>query len=203
MATKPVPRVPGDFSHVHAPRTSDQAFLFRLDPESGGRVVILVQSATEPKWEYAFQNAQHLLAAPPDTKAFAAEFKPGQLLRFRLEANPTKRLRKDSQNERGEPIGEKWIGKRVPVPVSKLEDWLARRAERNGFGLREVMSAQPGYIYVNKEAKAGTGHRLCVVRYEGLLEVVDPQTFREKAIIRGIGPAKGFGFGLLSVAPVR
>jgi len=38
------------------------------------------------------------------------------------------------------------------------------------------------------------------VRYEGLLQVTDPHLLVE-AVRAGIGSAKGFGFGLLSLAP--
>jgi CRISPR system Cascade subunit CasE len=37
------------------------------------------------------------------------------------------------------------------------------------------------------------------VRYEGILQVTDCARFLA-ALAAGIGPAKGFGFGLLSVA---
>src|SRR3990170_2178685 len=59
------PFKPEDFGReqVHVPRGSDAGFLFRIDPRSGGRVVILVQSAVKPDWDYAFRNAAHLLAA--------------------------------------------------------------------------------------------------------------------------------------------
>ena len=38
--------------------------------------------------------------------------------------------------------------------------------------------------------------------YEGILEVTNADNFRD-TLVRGIGPAKAFGFGLLSVAPIR
>jgi CRISPR-associated protein Cas6/Cse3/CasE subtype I-E len=37
------------------------------------------------------------------------------------------------------------------------------------------------------------------VQFDGLLEVEDPERFMA-AIHQGIGPGKGFGFGLLSLA---
>jgi len=48
--------------------------------------------------------------------------------------------------------------------------------------------------------KNGKGQRLRSVLYNGLLEVTDPDLFH-RALIRGIGSGKAFGFGLLSVAP--
>ena len=52
---------------VHVPRDGEHNFLFRIDPQPGGRVVILVLSALHPDWDYAFHSAGHLLAAPPAT----------------------------------------------------------------------------------------------------------------------------------------
>jgi CRISPR system Cascade subunit CasE len=65
-----------------------------------------------------------------------------------------------------------------------------------------LVIAQPGYIYVNKTGKVGMGQRLRSVRYEGVLEVTNPNGF-QKVLTSGIGPAKAFGFGLLSIAPIH
>ena len=39
------------------------------------------------------------------------------------------------------------------------------------------------------------------VRFDGVLAVTDPDALTG-AVRQGIGPAKGFGFGLLSLAPL-
>ncbi len=194
------PFVPEDYAQkqVHVTRRTDSGFLFRVDLQPGGRAVILVQSAIEPDWDYAFHNADHLLAAPPETKMVEPRFEPGQHLRFRLLANPTKRLRKDSRDSPGQAVDEKWVGKRVAVKSDGFENWLSRRAQRAGFQVTQLACIQPGYVYVNK----GEPLRYRSAQYDGILEITDPERFRE-TIIRGIGPAKSFGFGLLSVAPVQ
>jgi len=195
------PFKPEDFGNnqVHVRREAGAGFLFRIDPQPGGRVVILVQSAVEPDWDYAFHNAGYLLAAPPELKPFDPHFTKGQRLRFRLVANPTRRLSKHSRQADGQPVQDKWIGKRVPVPAEQLLDWLTRQSERAGFSIdKGLTTIQPGYIYVKKPG--GEGQRLRSVRYDGVLDVVDPARFQE-ALACGVGPAKAFGFGLLSVAP--
>ena len=195
---------PQDFGegHVHVPRRSDAGFLFRIDPQPGGRAVILVQSAAKPNWEYAFHNADYLLAAPPEVKAFDPRFTKGQQLRFRLLANPTKRFSKNSCERDGKPVAEKWVGKRVPVPAEQLEEWLTRRATAAGFSIdKDSLTIQPGYVSVNK-TPSNQGQRLRSVRYDGILDVTDPALL-EEAIVRGIGSGKAFGFGLLSVSPVK
>lgn len=198
------PFKPKDFGNgqVHVTRGTDSGFLFRIDPLPNGRAVILVQSAIKPDWEYAFHNAGYLLAAHPEVKSFSPSFEKGQHLRFRLAANPTRRLSKNSLGADGQPLKDKkWIGKRVPVPTDQLVEWLIRRAQSGGFSIDEdSTTVQSGYIYVNK-TRDGDGQRLRSVRYEGILEVLEADNFRN-TLIQGIGPGKAFGFGLLSVAPV-
>jgi len=231
LADQPADAVaPNVLKNVHAPRGASQGFLFRIDPRPGGGVVILVQSAVKPDWDYAFHNAGYLLVAH-QVKPFDPCFTKGQHLQFRLLANPTKRLSRNSREKDGRPVAERWVGKRVPVPAQELYDWLARRAELAGFSIvKDSTIIQPAYIYVNKPwngaachrcggrmKENGQGeevvceqcgvrvwllrHRLRSVRYDGTMTVTDPARF-EETLVRGIGPGKAFGFGLLSVAPV-
>lgn len=201
-----------DTNQVHVKRQADAGFLFRIDPLPGGRAVILVQSAARPDWDYAFRNAGYLLVAC-EVRLFNLDFQMGQNLRFRLVANPTKRLSRNSLEADGQPINEKWVGKRVPVRNDQLFEWLARQTEPKdrdgqkiipGFSVKEdYTNIQPGYIYVNKKKNQDDrGQRLRSVRYHGILQVTDPDGLRQ-TIIQGIGPGKAFGFGLLSLAPCQ
>ncbi len=199
--------------HVHVNRETTAGFLFRIDPQPGDSVAILVQSALKPDWDYAFHNAGYLLAAPPEIKKFDPKFAQGQFLRFRLVANPTKKL-KDEQRHNG---------KRVPVPADKLLEWFKNKAETAGFAIPSIRDEndketnpviQPGYIYFRKPqsekenqsptdtGKNGKDHgqRLFSVRFDGILTVTDPALF-QKTLVAGIGSGKAFGFGLLSVVP--
>jgi len=194
---------------VHVVRGSHAGFLFRIDPKPGGRAVIVVQSAVRPDWEYAFRNAGYLLACAPQAKQFHPSFQVNQRLRFRLVANPTKKIGTLSKDER-QAKKEGRNGSRVPVRPEQLHEWLARRAALAGFLVeQDAVSIQPGYVYVKKpngdgshdDGKKPNSGRRRSVRYEGTLTVTDPATFKN-ALVRGIGPAKAFGFGLLSVAPV-
>ncbi|MGB8656628.1 MAG: type I-E CRISPR-associated protein Cas6/Cse3/CasE [Candidatus Zixiibacteriota bacterium] len=199
------PFKPEDFgrNQVHVARGSDAGFLFRVDPQPGGRVVILVHSAVKPDWGYAFRNASYLLAAAPEVKLFDPCFTKGEHLRFRLVANPTKRLSSDSHEKDGQPVAERWVGKRVPVREEELYEWLAGRGEQGGFSInKDPMTVQQGYIYFKDPQKKGPKGRLRSVRYDGVLKITDPARFQE-TLVKGIGPGKAFGFGLLSVAPSR
>lgn len=192
---------PHNFCHVHEKRSSNNGFLFRIDTPPGGNPVICVQSAIKPNWDYAFQNADYLLAAPPQVKENNFNLHPGQLFRFRLRANPVRRVSKMSLTSRGTPFTPDWIGKRVPVPSEKLEDWLRAKAEKNGFHVEQITSLQTGYFYFYKDEK-NEKCRLRYALYEGVLKVIEPPSFYH-ALTAGIGPAKAFGFGLLSIIPLK
>lgn len=204
-----------DEKEVHVPRSEKNNFLFRIDllPSSKSqaqRAVIVVQSATKPDWEYAFANCMDFLCAPPYTVAYNPQFSKGQTLRFKLVANPTKKIGTVPKNKRISSSGEKSDatqsknGKRVPVPVDHLKNWLLERADRYGFKVdKSSLEIVPGYVNFSKgKPEHDRSYRLRSVLYKGILEVTDPDKFR-KGLITGIGPGKGFGFGLLSVCPVE
>jgi len=98
-------------------------------------------------------------------------------------------------------IHDRWVGKRIGVSGDgkSLRNWIERRGEAAGFSIVQLTLAQAGYAYVNKTGKVGQGQRLRSVRYEGILSVTDADKFLA-AVVSGIGPAKAFGFGLLSIA---
>jgi CRISPR system Cascade subunit CasE len=156
-----------------------------VDPQPGNSVVILVQSATQPDWDYAFHNARHLLAAPPQVKPFTPGFADGQQLRFRLVANPT----------------FKRAGKRLAwLHEEDQVRWLARKGEQAGFRLLQALATPIGMNTGRKRDEHGDQSLSWFgVRFEGLLQVTDAEACHE-TLIRGLGPAKALGCGLLSVA---
>ena len=186
--------------------------LFRVDTDSrGGNPVILVQSEIEPDWSNLHAG---YLVRPAEFKPFAPVFANGQKLRFRLRANPTKRVA--AKNER---LGSVMAGKRVGLATETEQiRWLLRKGETGGFEVPGVwVRAQrsqteepieiPNFrVDVIPEGRARNdkaGHRdgsFVAIRFDGVLEVTNVDRFRE-TVFTGVGSAKGFGFGLLSVAP--
>jgi len=228
LSEKPRTELDSDLlADVHTPRSAGTGFLFRVDPLPGGRAVILVLSHRKPDWRYAFGlipgqinsrpkspigNAGYLLAAMPDEpRPLKVALNLGERFRFRLTANPTKKkgtilkTERLAMNERGTK-DPKRHGCRVPVRPEEYEHWLVSRSDTHGFRLveplKDTLHIEAGYVYVNKTLDSGKGQRLRSLSYDGLLEICDPTRCRE-ALQSGIGPAKAFGFGLLSIAPVR
>ena len=199
---------------VHVNRDAEHGFLFRIDPiPQSGATVIVVQSAAKPDWDYAFHNAGILLRAEPETVFFQPSFNVGEMMRFRILVNPVRKVGDRSVDASGKPFESRWIGKDVPVPVVDLPKWLERRAEpgwqapRNseslqkppGFEILRLTDIQSGYVHLNREHSKSKGRTLRSARFEGVLRVTSGENFT-RTLIKGIGPGKAFGFGLLTVS---
>ena len=194
--------------------------LYRLDMLSPHNdFVLLVQSQMVPDWSFLLDHgpADYLLRTDPfgeenpAVKARTLAFRPGQMLNFRLRANPTKRLGKTAQTNSGKRVGL--------YTADQQTTWLQRKADQHGFLLRRVQISQderikreqtiPVRVQPNsdaasistEQAKKRQKLELFSVQFDGILQVTDPDRFLT-AIQAGIGSGKAFGFGLLSVAPV-
>lgn len=190
----------------------------------GSLPAVLVQSIDAPAWERlpsdwlcSSLRPAGEIAAVCESKPWKPAFSASQLLRFRLRANPTKRLSARSTGPDGKPVDSAWVGKRVEIvdPEQQVQ-WLARHGGDGGFRLAQVRAASPPPSPVFAVTDAVDGKTMSMKRaygatmrithlsvlFEGLLEVTDPQRFADK-VARGIGPAKAFGFGLLSLGPAR
>lgn len=188
------------FPSVLDPEQEARAFwgvLHRLELERRtGRVLLYVQSRVEPDW--SFLPPECLVQdglANPAVKSVSAVYEriaAGQTLRFRLRANPTRKI-----DTKSGPNGKRRNGRRVPlVGLEQQVEWLARKAEASGFGLLQVSVAATGAAELVRSHARG-----CVfqgVLFEGRLMVREPEPFRQ-ALVNGLGPGKAFGFGLLSV----
>lgn len=183
--------------------------LYRIEP-CGYHLSVLVQSELKPDWSTFI--AEGIVIRGPKEFPLMTEgmplFRQGQILRFRLLANPTVCR----------------AGKRYGLfKESDQVAWLERKGRDNGFALVElpngpdwinpfgddsplrweVRVVKRGYISGQKSAatKSETVKHLAV-QYDGMLRVVHPEVFSE-AVRKGLGAGKGFGFGLLSLAPIR
>jgi len=158
--------------------------LFRVEPEMGnGSALVLVQSTLEPDWEMLKNDNRWVTAA--QVKAFVPMFKRGYSLRFRLRANPV-------VTREGKRYGL--------IRDESLLEWLSKKEQKLGARFKSMTVIDEGYITGNKQNKNSQHHlNLKIARFEGMLEVIEPVAFSE-TVADGIGPAKAFGCGLLSLA---
>lgn len=170
--------------------------LYRLDEDARtGDLHLLVQSQQAPQWAFLAESGYLLpVAGNPATREVTLQLQPGQMLAFRLRANPTRRVSAGKGNK----------GKRVGIyKEQEQEAWLQRKGDQHGFRVLQVQVSrndllkQAGAIHDDK----GNVHdlKLFSVQFDGVLQVVDAERLIQ-TIGAGIGSGKAFGFGLLSVA---
>lgn len=120
----------------------------------------------------------------------------GHRYAFRLTANPTRSVRGE-ETSRGKPRGH--------VTVEQQEAWLLARQPRAGFAVDEREDYGLNLVVRDRKLlgfrRRETEVVLRVVTYEGVLTVTDRDAF-VRSLCFGIGRAKGYGCGLLTIAPV-
>ncbi|MHA1821047.1 MAG: type I-E CRISPR-associated protein Cas6/Cse3/CasE [Promethearchaeota archaeon] len=181
---------------------------------------ILIQSTIRPDWSQlppGYLAEGKYLPENPVVKEVSLEkyykaINEGSLFIFRILANPTKKIKDNEKKSKN--------SKRVPLLDMKEQiSWLKRKGEQSGFKLRYIKKVENKPIIKaykrkdnnkikrsnndgNKKQSKYMQITIQGVLFEGILEVIDPQTFI-KSLINGIGPEKSYGFGLLSIAPYK
>jgi CRISPR system Cascade subunit CasE len=165
-------------------------FLTRIDTlEAAFRLWVLSPGRpSRPDW------------CPPEgfaAKEIAPSFLAHRYYTFDLRANPVKCLvQRDGHGER------KRHGKRVPlIRPDELRAWLDRKAQAGGFQIVADKPLEIGPMVKSHFRKREQAACHGGVQFRGVLEVTDLSRFRE-TYHAGVGSAKGFGFGLLLLAPV-
>lgn len=114
---------------------------------------------------------------------------------FRLLANPVHSTRPESPDQRGKRFAH--------VTAAQQTDWLLRRAGRDGFEVVTSSAGAPDLLVRERRTvrfkRASRTVTLSTAIFEGRLRVADPSALR-RALTSGIGPAKGYGCGLLTLA---
>lgn len=173
--------------------------LFRLDVfRSTGEIRLYVQSRVGPNWDnlpdsYVLGADKSSIQVRSLTAAYD-RIQNGQALRFRLRANPTVKIDTKTLED-----GVRRNGRRVPVRGEENQrEWLVRKGRECGFALRQLIDLRSGSVELYRDRDRNRVFQ--GVLYDGILVVTDADMFRE-TLRKGIGPAKAFGFGLMSVAP--
>jgi len=175
----------------HSP-DAKRDFLFRIEHCAIGQSAqILMQSQREP-------NPLAVDAKLLAKRDYPLALRTGQALRFILVANPVKTY-KDEEQKR---LNKKGEIRSCRVPLLKEEqqrEWLERKLQGSAT-LETVIVRQNLPLYFRKKEKPPG--KIVPVTFEGVITVDQPAQL-EALIVIGVGPAKGFGCGLLSVARLR
>lgn len=179
--------------------------LWRIDENNGAQFLLIV-SSVKPDLSVIEEQAGWVTSSTAEYKKygpFLDQIEDGQFYHFRLTANPVHHVRRE--NGRSQRLGH--------VSVRHQEQWLLDRMGRYGFTIPQVDRGEDAedatYSFaVNERGKRSFSRRaergrrvtLTTATFEGILQVTDAETLR-KTMVEGIGPAKAYGCGLLTLVP--
>ncbi|MFF8676187.1 type I-E CRISPR-associated protein Cas6/Cse3/CasE [Streptomyces sp. NPDC015242] len=127
-----------------------------------------------------------------DVKDLAPVFnalEKGLAVRYRIVVNPVKTERLPLENK-----GRR--GKRIALTGPDADQWWTRRAHEAGLQLTTALPTPVAAVHGSRDGATVRHH---LVRYDGTATVTDPDALAE-AVLVGIGRAKSYGAGLLSLA---
>lgn len=173
-----------------------ERMLFRL--EKGRNPYILVQSTMKPDWISLENEKSDYLLNYACKDISNLKFSVSKFYRFRLRANPVQR----------DPESHKRFGVYL---YADCFAWMQRKGEQGGFvvqGCEDEMQSSlvmknTGDLKRFNKSKDGKVSKISLnmIDFEGFLQISNEVLFRQ-AFSQGIGPAKGFGCGLLSLARI-
>lgn len=185
-----------------AARDDETRVLWRLDELARHERNLYIVSPRRPSLE-AMQEQYGWSQEPSwqtaDYGPFLERLGEDQVWLFRLAANPVRNVR---------PEGG---GRGLVKPhrtVCHQRQWLVDHAERHGFAIldgpdgpqvqvtrRDVESFTKGVALDGRQRPTITR-----VQYDGLLRIIDAEALRG-TLVRGLGRAKAYGCGLMTLAP--
>lgn len=198
----------------------DERTLWRWEArERGYRPRLLILSKTKPDWSHIVEEAGW--PATPAGAPVIKNYQPvldgvhaGRAYEFQIDANPF-------LNACGPRNGPK-TRPRPTLNEREHRAWLLRAADTNGFEI-PLTTPTPSIIGLDQntqkahafkaermqnasvyrdDAKHRKNIPIVRVSFRGVLLVTDPDLFRQ-ALMGGIGRAKAYGCGLLTLSPPR
>ncbi|MFC5804280.1 type I-E CRISPR-associated protein Cas6/Cse3/CasE [Streptomyces formicae] len=205
--------VMSSFPHLLPGNPDTPRVLWRVDHTSAAVVHLYIVSPTPPDLTHLVEQAGWPAAEGPhwqtgDYSRLLDRLDKGTTWSFRLTANPVHYVR----NEDGAPT------KRTAHRVPKHQlAWLLERQERGGFSilikpesqrltehgdehLVIVRSPRP-LSFTKSQDDRRHQVRVTAVTYDGHLEVTDPDRLRT-LLTQGLGKARAYGCGLMTLAPI-
>ncbi len=183
-----------------ARRTDEGRVLWRLDSYDRNRVFLYAASPQRPDFTHLVEQAGWPTTQTWETRDYTRvleSLRKGQHWHFRLTANPVRSGRRDG-----------WANTKplAHVTVKQQEQWLLDRADRLGFrvmpctaGGADQLDVAVVHRAVRRFDHRGSRVTLAIATFEGHLEVIDTAALR-RSLTHGIGRAKAYGCGLLTLA---
>lgn len=179
---------------------SECRVLWRVDHREHEHILYIV-GPEKPDCQHIIEQAgwDTRPAQTVDYDRFLSQIVKGQKWVFELTGNPVRSV----------TVPGKSRGKVVPhVTAAQQATWLMEKAEKEGFKIVMESEESPLLSVVERnnlrfrKERGAKSVSLRTARFRGTLEVTDAELLR-KVLQQGMGRAKAYGCGLLTLAPVR
>ncbi|MGI6085016.1 MAG: type I-E CRISPR-associated protein Cas6/Cse3/CasE [Acetivibrionales bacterium] len=175
--------------------------LWRID-RLGKDLFLLVLSNVKPDFTHIIEQfgwpESEQKWETRDYSILLERIKTGQRWQFRLLANPVHSVKQTDKLSPHEQTKRSKIY--AHVTVKQQGKWLLDRAAKNGFSIQEG-----NFSVIHREVKKFRRHgkivTLGIATFEGILEVTDVTLFL-RTLTNGIGRAKAYGCGMLTITGV-
>jgi CRISPR system Cascade subunit CasE len=173
--------------------------LWRLDTLHG-KTYLLLLSPQRPDMLNAYSQIGAKDSDQPwqtkDYDPYIARIQSGEVLRFRLTANPTYSHHEPSEKPGNRPRGQVC----AHITPEHQKSWLAKRADSLGFAVdvNRFDVTESRWLSFRKGKDKGRRVEILSVTFEGELTVTDAELFR-RTLTNGIGRGKAYGMGLMTV----
>ncbi len=171
--------------------------LWRIDSTPHGEA-LLIASPNPPDMRHLREQAGWQTDGGSTTRSYTPlleSLTEGQRWRFRLTANPVHAIRKGTWEDT------------KPCAINgakRQEEWLLKRSTAMGFTFPDgpdeshqlAVTGQHAHQFTRENRKV----TIATATYEGILTITNPDLLRA-AMTTGIGRAKAYGCGLLTLAP--
>ncbi|MFH9264456.1 type I-E CRISPR-associated protein Cas6/Cse3/CasE [Streptomyces sp. NPDC017546] len=192
--------------------------LWRVDHNGTSETLLYIVSPSRPDLTHLVEQAGWPASDEPGWTTFAyadflAALQPNDTWGFRLTANPVHNVRYAYVKD-----GERTKRAAHQTPRHQT-NWLLERQEKSGFEVvrkpaeRRLLPEGDTYelivrdrvpLQFRRTAEATRGNsdvQITKVTFDGRLRVTDPDLFR-RTLTHGLGKAKAYGCGLMTLAPV-
>jgi len=149
-------------------------------------------------------------------KTYNPKLISGDRLSFAVRVNPIRSKRDESGRQHRHDVV---MEEKRKVDFKKLPDakrphvatliqqagmaWIKSRESEYGFTLDDSCTRADGYQqHKMLKGKSALPVKFSSLEFNGILRITDPERFIERCLFEGIGPAKGFGCGLMLVRRV-
>lgn len=202
-----VNRLHGQVMNAMGPEYTGRHPLWRVDHDRRKNTLYLVSSQAPDM--SAFQEGYGWDSSPATIVDYTPRLDSvsvDQVWSFRLTANPVHPVTYPDEmitrTSRGVQRVQPRV-RRIPHETRKHQrEWLAHRGDVQGFSILDEPTVTPLLWQRFSKGHGQSVVTVASVTFEGRLTVTDADKFRD-ALTSGVGRAKAYGCGLLTVAPVR